>query len=343
MRLLAFLLLACSASAQFLEYDSNRRVDYFNDVSLSRDEYHWFAKITESTSKLYQNGNYVSEESGTNDIRLLEARQMQTEAYNVKIGVVDTAANHGQRVKAVAELVSGVSCLLSSNITLHPADVSLAISNFVNEGCNIVVVTIPVGKDEGCSNACVWAESNNCLVFAAVPNVSYSIDQFSDYPASWSNVVGVTMTDRSGELLAGAAAWGSNVIAAPGRNIVVTIPPNWTNYSSGTSYATPMLAGCVALLIARHPNQTAAAYREAIVKGSIPIVNSRRIDAVALLEAPTSTLSIVGSVVTVNGLSKWEYSVEHSDDLVTWTGVTSLLGGQSFVASEGFYRSNSSK
>jgi subtilisin family serine protease len=86
------------------------------------------------------------------------------------------------------------------------------------------------------------------------------------YPASYDNVVSVTGTQVNDEF-SNWSSWGSKVdVSAPGSSVLVTNcyvctyggHDTWGShtYISGTSFATPNVAGVVALIMARYPSYT---------------------------------------------------------------------------------------
>ena len=301
--LVAVALLACGALAQPLAYDSDRRVPFLNGQGYERDEYHWWIKNTGQPSRLFQNGSFVSQETGTNDIELEAAWIIQQQG--VPIGVFDIDNLHGQRVIDCARIVSRGDVLLESSNRLYADDIARGISNLVSAGLRVIVVTAGCGPNADVSNACRFAESKRALVVCAVPNSGVDIDVTPDYPSSWAgeitSIVPITATDRNGNLYGpNAAAWGTNVIGAPGRNIVAA-----GTYATGTSYAAPIAAGCLSLLVARYPNQTSSAYRQAL--------KSSGMNAALLLMCPVPKV-----ILRIQGLSEWAYSAEESTDLKSW-------------------------
>lgn len=112
---------------------------------------------------------------------------------------------------------------------------------------------------------------SNQLVVAAAGNEGLNNEQVPHYPSGYNlpNVISVAATGMSGgtEILADFSNYGVNSvhIAAPGANIVSTAASveikDGYIIASGTSQATPHVAGAAAVLLSREPSLSAAALR----------------------------------------------------------------------------------
>jgi subtilisin family serine protease/subtilisin-like proprotein convertase family protein len=97
------------------------------------------------------------------------------------------------------------------------------------------------------------------IFVAAAGNEGTSNDQTPNYPASFSqslnNVVAVAATDNT-DHLASFSNYGphSVALAAPGVNIVSTLPGGRYGPMTGTSMATPEVTGALALVWGEHPD-----------------------------------------------------------------------------------------
>ena len=110
--------------------------------------------------------------------------------------------------------------------------------------------------------AAIQAAGNAGILFVtAAGNSSTNLDSTPYYPASYSdsNVIAVAATDTNGNL-ATFSNYGANTvaIAAPGTGIFSTLPGNNYGYLSGTSMASPEVAGVAALAWAEDPSATVA-------------------------------------------------------------------------------------
>ena len=108
----------------------------------------------------------------------------------------------------------------------------------------------------------IQAASNAGHIFvAAAGNSNVNIDTTPSYPASYNvaNVVAVAATTNT-DVRASYSNFGASTvdIAAPGSGIISTTPNNTYSNYSGTSMATPHVAGAIALYWDSHSTDTAA-------------------------------------------------------------------------------------
>ncbi|MBL7672328.1 MAG: S8 family serine peptidase [Bdellovibrionaceae bacterium] len=105
-------------------------------------------------------------------------------------------------------------------------------------------------------DAVAEAQKNGILFVAAAGNEKSNSDKIHYYPADYklSNIISVTAYDPSMEVLASSNYGVETVdLAAPGQNILSTLPGNSYGYMTGTSQATAFVSGAVVLIMANQP------------------------------------------------------------------------------------------
>jgi subtilisin family serine protease len=103
----------------------------------------------------------------------------------------------------------------------------------------------------------VVAASGNCGDY----NYSYNgctYQNQASYPAAYSNVLAVAATDNYDDHASFSTAGSQVDVSAPGVDIYNTFIPNSYYAESGTSQATPHVAGLAALIWSKYPSYTAA-------------------------------------------------------------------------------------
>lgn len=135
----------------------------------------------------------------------------------------------------------------------------------------------------------VMGANKDLLFIAAAGNDSRNTDTTANYPSTYSTlsgagyeaVISVASINRSGAL-SSFSNFGANTVdlGAPGEGIYSTIPGGGYASYSGTSMATPHVAGAIALLAATYPD-----------------LNAKQLSSL-LLESAVDTLSLAGKTAT---------------------------------------------
>ncbi len=116
-----------------------------------------------------------------------------------------------------------------------------------------------------------WINSGGIFVAAAGNDGADNDQDFTAFPASYNvpGIISVAATDNN-DGLAGFSNFGAQKVdlAAPGVDIYTTQINSNYGFTSGTSFASPMVAGAVALLKTVKPNASAVEVREALINSA---------------------------------------------------------------------------
>lgn len=155
---------------------------------------------------------------------------------------------------------------------------------------------------------------------AAAGNSSSNNNSSPFYPSNyttlsvsgWEAVTSVASIDSNGAI-SSFSNYGSTTvdIGAPGSSIISTTPGNDYDYLSGTSMATPHVAGAMALFLSTYPQADRRELREVVLSTVRPttslngkVVSNGRLDVMAGLDELESRYSGPPSTYTVSGPSE---------------------------------------
>ncbi|MBP6217548.1 MAG: S8 family serine peptidase [Oligoflexales bacterium] len=165
------------------------------------------------------------------------------------------------------------------------------------------------GFSQALEDAIRAANAKGVLFIAAAGNESADNDKNPDYPASYpvDNIIAVAATDKN-DRLASFSNYGKRTVhvAAPGVDILSTVPNNAYKTLSGTSMATPFVSGLAALIKAKFPNYTSARIKEKILRSVDPIpaliqktITGGRINAYRALDEDVTPPGVVKDISIV--------------------------------------------
>jgi subtilisin family serine protease len=136
------------------------------------------------------------------------------------------------------------------------------------------------------------------------------------YPASYPMVLSVTSTNGSDEISMFSNLHSSVDVAAPGENVLSTYPGSIYSRESGTSMASPVVAGIAAMVAARHPEFVPDEVRATVCATATNIdaknivwkglFGSGRVDAASAVEADT---------VLFTELERWAFADDNNDGI----------------------------
>ena len=116
-------------------------------------------------------------------------------------------------------------------------------------------------------------------------------DPALSFPSSLSTVLAVVASDSEGSVRASVADHQS-VLAAPGVDVLTTVPKGAYDFLSGSSFATAHVSGIIALLLERNPEFKPQQIRELLLSTARPTFSKgdrtgsplRHVDACAALQ-----------------------------------------------------------
>ncbi|WP_327231450.1 type VII secretion-associated serine protease mycosin [Streptomyces murinus] len=109
---------------------------------------------------------------------------------------------------------------------------------------------------EDLHNAINEALAHKIVVVASAGNDGLDANVKPTYPASYAGVLAVAASDRNNERAAFSQSGDWVGVAAPGVDMVSTVPQGGHCSDNGTSFSAPYVAGVAALIKAKHPDWT---------------------------------------------------------------------------------------
>lgn len=165
-------------------------------------------------------------------------------------GSVAARGNNGAGIAGVAWNVSIMPVQVFQGISGSISDVIDGNRWAIDHGAHVINMSLGgYGRSQAEEDVVNEAVSKNIIVVAAAGNDN--IDMMS-YPAAFERVIAVGSTDRN-DARSGFSNFGSWVdVAAPGTDILSTLPGGY-GVNSGTSMASPHVAGMAALMLSYAP------------------------------------------------------------------------------------------
>ena len=211
-------------------------------------------------------------------------------------------------------------------------DLARAITQAVEQGANVINISggqlaVSAESDKLLANAVRLCHENNVLIVAAAGNDGCNC---LHVPAALESVLAVGAMDTQGNPI-GFSNWGeayqNQGILALGENVLGAIPGGGTAAKTGTSFATPIVSGIVALLLSiqlqRGGMADPHAIRDAILQSALPCNQLNGLDSrlclVGILNIPGAYALIrKGEIKQVSNekLEEVMFQPSESDDLI---------------------------
>jgi len=122
------------------------------------------------------------------------------------------------------------------------------------QGVRVINMSFAGPPDPAIHRSLEAARKKGIVLVAAAGNAGANSPPL--YPAADPNVIAVTATDSDDKLFEQSNRGRHITVAAPGAQILVAIPDNGYEMSSGTSYSAAEVSGIVALMLQRTPDLT---------------------------------------------------------------------------------------
>jgi cell wall-associated protease len=241
-------------------------------------------------------------------------------------GIIGAVSENGIGINGIANNVRIMMVRAVPDGDEHDKDIANAIRYAVDNGAQ--VISMSFGKDfspqkQWVDDAVRYAESKNVLLVHAAGNDAKDIDSTDNFPnpnyidgkgraTNWITV-GASGDPKNGGITASFSNYGKKEVDvfAPGVQIYSTIPgPGGNTYgnASGTSMATPVVAGTAAFLLEYFPNLTAQQLKYVIEKSAQDpgVVKVPGTDT----SADMKELSTSGGIINAYEAAKLAYSLK---------------------------------
>lgn len=136
-----------------------------------------------------------------------------------------------------------------------------AIRYAVQAGADVINIsqdtTKPMKSTSDLALAINQALARKIVIVASAGNDGLGGNVKETYPASYKGVLAVAASDRNNERAAFSQSGEFVGVAAPGVDMISTVPKGGHCSDNGTSFSAPYVAGLAALIKAKHPDWTA--------------------------------------------------------------------------------------
>ncbi|MBE0368985.1 S8 family serine peptidase [Pseudoalteromonas aurantia] len=290
------------------------------------------------------NNGYIDDMHGINAITDV-GDPMDDQGHGTHVsGTIGAVGNDGVGVVGVNQQVSIVGCkFLDASGSGSSANAIKCIDYLVglrNAGVDVRVSNNSWGGggfSQAMSDALTSSEEAGILFVAAAGNSAVDNDTNPHYPSSYehASILSIASTTHT-DAMSSFSQWGltSVDLGAPGSAIVSTVPGGGYDSYSGTSMATPHVAGAAALALSVNPDLTTAELKELLMNSGDDnaalngkTVSGKRLNVATALEeadpTPGFRLSAtpVSQEITAGETASYTFEVA---SVAGWSGDISL-------------------
>jgi subtilisin family serine protease len=179
--------------------------------------------------------------------------------------------------------------------------VAEAVTWAVDHGANVINMSLTrntLSWPESWDKAFLYAMKHNVVIVAAAGNRGSGTSEVGA-PATMPGVLTVAGVDKNKQASQDASAQGITIgVAAPSEQLLGAVPGGGYVQWAGTSGATPIVSGVVALVMAAHPKMDAANIINRIVKTATP-AGAKGVDPLYGFGLLNASAAVRGSVAEV--------------------------------------------
>jgi len=252
-----------------------------------------------NTPKIYGDNNVVGDKS------------VEEHATHVS-GIIAAVRNNGKGMNGVANNVKILPVRVVPEGDEYDKDVANGIRYAVDNGAKVINMSFGKGyspHSQWVYDAIIYAASKDVLLVHAAGNDAADNDNVNNFPNDAKDMVteftdnmitvGALSPSYSDKLPASFSNYGRlNVdVFAPGVKIYSTIPNNKYEYFSGTSMASPEVAGVAALIRSYYPKLTASQVKHILMNSGIKVDKEVLLPGGKGKKVPFDSLSVSGRIV----------------------------------------------
>jgi subtilisin family serine protease len=242
-------------------------------------------------------------------------------------GIIGAVRNNGLGMNGVADNIVIMAIRAVPDGDEYDKDIALGIRYAVDNGAKIINTSF--GKyfsthPEWVNEAIKYAAENDVLIVNAAGNEGKNLDENRVYPNDqWPGQeeeiadnfinVGALTSEYGSKMIAGFSNYGkTNVdVFAPGAGIYATTPLDTYEYLSGTSMASPNVAGVAAVVRSLFPKLTAAQVKNVILQSGLStdidvIVggNTENVQSFTEISKTGSMVNLYNAIILASKMSK---------------------------------------